>query len=82
MKRRRLMGAGVGLLLFGGSARARSGKLPKANVLFQFTPKRDARCSGCRLFEPGPTERGPGHCRVVEGAIIRDAWCVLYEPRL
>lgn len=80
MRRREVVAASLAIFAVPAVAAAR-GRLPKRNVSFQFEPKDGARCGGCRLFVPGDSAKGPGTCRVVEGAIIQQAWCVLWEDK-
>lgn len=50
----------------------------KADVKYQFTPKGADRCADCVSFIPGETSGGPGTCKVVQGAIPQNGWCVLF----
>jgi hypothetical protein len=64
-----------------GAARA-AGKTAKADVKYQYTPKDAARCGLCASFIPpsdgGP---GPGMCKIVDGPIPQNGWCVLFSPK-
>jgi hypothetical protein len=86
--RRRLIKAGamaalIGAALAGGSALAQGAKTPKSQVKYQFTPQGDgSRCGLCTSFIPpadgGP---GPGSCKIVDGPIPQNGWCVLFAHR-
>lgn len=84
-ERRRLMGLAaltfvVGAALAGGAHAAANAS--KADVKYQFMPKGSARCGLCASFiPPGGGVSGPGTCKIVEGPIPQDGWCVLFSPR-
>jgi hypothetical protein len=82
--RRRLLRLGATTLLIGaglaGAARA-AAKTPKADVKHQYTPKDAAHCSLCASFIPSPDGGGgPGSCKIVDGPIPQNGWCVLFSP--
>ena len=84
-ERRRLMGLAAMTVLVGAAvasgARA-AANTSKADVKYQFTPKGSARCGLCASFiPPGSGGSGPGTCKIVEGPIPQDGWCVLFSPR-
>ena len=54
---------------------------PKSAVNYQYTPKGDQHCGACASFIPGSSPQGPGTCRIVEGPIPQNGWCVLFAPR-
>jgi len=60
-----------------GEASAADKAAQKA-VQYQDTPKGDAKCSGCKFFQPGKDAKAKGQCTVVEGDISPDGWCSLY----
>ncbi len=66
-----------GLMLSGG-ARAAS-KLPKSAVQYQDHPKNGKHCSECLQFIPG--KNGPATCKVVQGKIDPDGYCVAFVPK-
>ncbi|MFZ2407496.1 MAG: hypothetical protein WAW41_20350 [Methylobacter sp.] len=51
---------------------AQTGKMSKAQVLYQEHPKGDQKCSNCMHFIP------PDSCMLVDGNIGADAWCRLW----
>jgi hypothetical protein len=86
-RRRWLAQAGLAMLvsplavgLAPRSARA-AAKTPKSDVSYQYTPKGDQHCGACVSFIPGSDPRGPGACRIVDGPIPQDGWCVLFAKR-
>lgn len=69
--------------LFGGAAAlpgvardaAAQGKATKAAMKYQEQPKGDQRCSACMQFV------APNQCKVVEGEINPNGWCVAYVAK-
>ncbi|TAK87171.1 MAG: iron oxidase [Betaproteobacteria bacterium] len=55
-------------------ARAQA-KASKAAMKYQDQPKGDQRCSGCMQFV------APNQCKVVEGDISPNGWCVAYAAK-
>lgn len=50
-------------------------KATKAAMKYQDQPKGDQRCSGCIQFV------APNQCKVVEGDISPNGWCIAYAPK-
>lgn len=48
-------------------------KVSKAQVQYQTEPKGEQRCGNCAQFEPETNT-----CKVVEGDIVPDGWCLLW----
>lgn len=57
-----------------GRARAQE-KLAQSVVQYQETPKDGAKCSTCVNFV------APNACKIVEGKINPEGWCVAYAPK-
>jgi hypothetical protein len=53
----------------------------KADVHYQFMPHGAERCGLCASFVAGGDAHGPGSCRIVDGPIPQDGWCVLFARR-
>lgn len=53
-----------------------SGKVPKAQAKYQAQPNGDQRCSGCLHFIAESNT-----CKLVQGEIAVDAWCMLWAAR-
>jgi anaerobic selenocysteine-containing dehydrogenase len=49
-------------------------KAAKAAFQYQDKPKDGKKCANCSLYIPG----AKGQCKVVEGDISPEAWCVAY----
>jgi hypothetical protein len=82
--RRGLIRLGATSVLLGvalASAARAAAKTPKADVKYQYTPKDAAHCSVCASFIPSPDGGGgPGSCKIVDGPIPQNGWCVLFSP--
>ena len=60
------------------AARAQEGgdsKVEQSVVQYQTMPKDGAKCSGCVNFV------APNACKVVQGNISPEGWCVAYAPK-
>jgi hypothetical protein len=59
----------------GTSTPVLAAKASQKSVKYQDTPKGDARCENCTLFEP------PTSCKTVEGTVSPDGWCMVYVKK-
>lgn len=75
-KRRTVLRAGLAVIACGvtGGAAAQQ-KLAQNLVQYQATPKNGLVCENCVQFQP------PNACKVVEGEISPQGWCVAYAPK-
>lgn len=71
--RRRALIALAALAVAGRSAA--QAKVAKSAVQYQDQPKGDRRCSGCVHFVDGSA------CKIVEGTISPQGWCLAYSAR-
>ena len=67
--------AGIVAAIVGTSTPAWPQKASQKSVNYQDTPKGDARCDNCTLFE------APNSCKTVEGSISPDGWCMVYVKK-
>lgn len=68
----------VGAMSFARRAEAEAEITKKAMqkaVMFQSTPKNGKQCSDCQHFEP------PAACRIVEGEVAPEAYCMLFSTK-
>ncbi len=63
------------------SREAFAAKVAKASMQYQDTPKNGAQCSGCMQFIPGKSAKANGTCKVVDGSISPDGWCLAYSAK-
>ena len=61
--------------IVGTSSPALAAKASQKSVKYQDTPKGDARCENCTLFE------APNSCKTVEGTISPEGWCMVYVKK-
>ena len=61
--------------IVGTSMPALAAKASQKSVKYQDTPKGEARCENCTLFEP------PNSCKTVEGTVSPDGWCMVYVKK-
>ena len=55
------------------------GKVKKSQLQYQDKPNRGQRCAGCSQFIPGKTASAMGTCKLVEGTISPNGWCLEWE---
>lgn len=70
--------AGVGALVGAGlsaTPAAAGSKFSQAMAKYQSTPKGANRCANCSLYESA------GNCKVVEGEVAPNGWCMLYASK-
>lgn len=72
--------AASGLMKF-APARAQAGKASQAVAMYQPTPHGKDQCDNCIHFIPGKTPKDAGTCKVVEGSITPQGWCVMYARK-
>ena len=72
--------AASGLLKF-SPASAQAGKASQAVAMYQTTPHGKDQCDNCIHFIPGKTPKDAGTCKVVEGVIVPQGWCVMYARK-
>ena len=51
-------------------------KMPKASVQYQAQPKGEQKCSGCLNFIAESKT-----CKLVEGPVSPDGWCVMWAKK-
>lgn len=74
--RRTILGALATLAVFTAARGAiAQGKAAKSAVRYQDQPKGAQRCSGCAHFISS------GECKVVEGPISPNGWCMAYAAK-
>ena len=80
-RRRVLKGAGF----IAGAALApwvfAQAKASKKAMQYQDQPKNGQRCDACVQFIPGAKPDANGTCKVVEGPISPQGWCVAYVKK-
>lgn len=75
--RRRVLAGGAAVLAAGVGARAALAqqKLSQKVAQYQDKPRGNQKCSACVNFV------APNTCKVVEGTISPDGWCIAFAPK-
>jgi secreted PhoX family phosphatase len=63
------------------SKQAFAAKASKAAMQYQDKPKEGKKCSECIQYIPGKTPTTNGTCKVVEGSISPNGWCIAFAPK-
>ena len=75
-----LKNVGVGLAVspwVASSARAQEeGKASKEAMRYQDKPNNGQRCEACVQFIPGPKPGADATCKIVDGPISPNGWCI------
>jgi len=53
----------------------------QAQFKYQSTPKNGQKCSTCTQFIPGSSPSKNGTCKVVDGSISPNGWCIAYAAK-
>lgn len=56
-------------------------KASKQAMKYQDKPNNDQRCDTCQQFIPGANAKANGTCKVVEGPISPNGWCIAYVKK-
>jgi hypothetical protein len=55
------------LMVASGSAGAATNAALRSALKYKDTPEGDKSCATCMQFVPGPSEKGPGGCKILPG---------------
>jgi hypothetical protein len=69
------LGAFGAMGLAGGAEAQVAKKTQQKSVMYQATPKDGKQCSGCQHFQ------APSSCRIVEGDIAANGYCILFAKK-
>lgn len=53
----------------------------QAQYKYQTKPKDGKKCSTCTFFIPGKSATANGSCKIVEGTISPNGWCIAYSAK-
>jgi High potential iron-sulfur protein len=67
-------------LLVAGTVPAEA-KGSQASFKYQTKPNGTKKCSNCSLFVPGKTATANGSCKVVDGTISPNGYCIAYSAK-
>lgn len=71
--------AAAGLLA--GKASADGSKASQAAMHYQSSPNGSMQCSKCQFFIPGQDAQSNGTCRVVDGSISPNGYCMAFSAK-
>lgn len=64
-----------------GMQTAAAAKATKEAMKYQDTPKDGQKCVDCTQWIPGKSPDAMGECKVVEGEISPEGWCIAFAPK-
>ena len=83
--RRSFLGSVIALPLLAGAATtaavADASKASKDSMHYQTSPNGSMQCSGCKFFIPGQDAKSDGTCKIVDGAISPNGYCMAYVAK-
>ncbi len=53
----------------------------QAQFKYQKTPKNGQKCSQCTFFIPGKSASANGSCKIVDGTISPNGWCISWSKK-
>jgi hypothetical protein len=63
------------------AAAADASKASQASMHYQTSPKGDSQCSKCQFFIPGKDAQSTGTCRIVDGSISPNGYCMAFAAK-
>lgn len=72
----------AGLLFTAATATpARAAKGSQAQFKYQNKPNGSKKCSNCTFYIAGKSATANGTCKIVEGSISPNGYCIAYSPK-
>jgi hypothetical protein len=62
-------------------AAADASKSSQAAVQYQSMPNGKMQCSGCKFFIPASDPKANGSCRLVDGSIAANGYCIAFDAK-
>jgi High potential iron-sulfur protein len=85
LSRRAFLGGVVVLPALAGlsaaNAAADGSKASQASMHYQTSPNGNMQCSKCQFFIPGQDAQSNGTCRVVDGSISPNGYCIAFAAK-
>lgn len=63
------------------AASADTAKSSQASMHYQTTPNNGQQCSKCNFFIPGSNASDNGTCKIVDGSISPNGWCIAFNAK-
>ncbi|MGE5649465.1 high-potential iron-sulfur protein [Noviherbaspirillum sp. UKPF54] len=84
-ERRRMLARGMimlaGIPVLTLSHAALAGKASKSDFHYQDLPNEGKRCMDCAEFLPAQAANSAGACRIVDGVISPNGWCMAFTKK-
>ena len=68
-------------LLYAAEAAPAAAKGSQAQYKYQTKPNGNKKCSNCTFFIAGKTSAANGTCKIVDGTISPNGYCIAYSPK-
>ena len=88
LSRRALLKAGLAVFagavmlpILGARTASAAGKASQESMKYQDQPKDGQKCIDCTQYVAGPKPDAMGQCKVVEGEISPEGWCIAFAPK-
>ena len=63
------------------TASADTAKSSQASMHYQATPNNGQQCSKCNFFIAGSSASDNGSCKIVDGSISPNGWCIAFNAK-
>lgn len=67
--------------LMTAAASAQGAKASKDSMHYQSTPRDGKQCAGCQFFIPSQDPKADGTCKIVDGAVSPNGYCMAYTAK-
>ncbi|HEU5481169.1 MAG TPA: high-potential iron-sulfur protein [Candidatus Tumulicola sp.] len=67
--------------LLASTAAPAQAKGSQAQFKYQSKPNGSKKCSNCTFFIPGKSATANGTCKIVDGTISPNGYCIAYSPK-
>ncbi len=71
----------VPLMVSKKASAAAAAKSPQAAMQYQDHPKGDLKCANCVQFIPGKSAKANGSCKIVDGVISPQGYCIGFAAK-
>ncbi len=71
----------VMLPILGMKSASAATKASKKAMQYQDKPKDGKKCENCTQYIPADSKGAQGKCKVVEGDISPEGWCIAFAPK-
>jgi hypothetical protein len=71
----------AGLLFTAAAAPAQAAKGSQAQFKYQSKPNGSKKCSNCTFYIQGKSATANGTCKIVEGTISPNGYCIAYSAK-